>query len=620
METDWVLTAVLVHVLVLLQQELRPVSSLGPIRDTDKGKVQGVRVMANDKPVDVFWGIPFAKPPVGNLRFKHPSQIDRWEGVRNATARPNSCVQGMDYFFGNFSGALAWNPNTKIDEDCLYLNVWVPQISPSNSLKAVMVWIYGGGFYSGTSTLDIYDGKYLAAENDVIMVSLNYRVGALGFLNLNTHEARGNAGLMDQRMALEWVQRNIEYFGGSPHNVTIFGESAGAVSVGLHLLSSLSRGLFNRAILQSGAPQINWATYSAEEGRTRSRRLAGILGCNLDDTDTEIVNCLRRVEPMLFVANEFNVVNGIMQFPFVPVVDGFFLTETPLEYLRSERFKKTPLLLGSNAQEGTWFLVYENEELFNLNTESLITEENMDLVMESLFFYHPQHPSLLNKFGKEAIIFQYTDWANPLDQASRRDRIAHAVGDYHFVCEVNELCDRYAQNGQRVFSYWFDHRSSINPWPKWMGTLHGDEIHFVFGMPLNPDLGYTEEERQLSRKMMRFWSNFAKTGDPNRGPNEMSMQEWPEYQPFERQYLNLSAELMKTGWQPHHRGVRATECAFWHHYLPNLVAGTSDMSTMEKEWKQEFHEWKTRYIVDWKNQFDNFLNNYEKRLKTCGMP
>jgi acetylcholinesterase len=200
--------------------------------------------------------------------------------------------------FGNFSGALIWNPNTPAKEDCLYLNVWVPRTHPPYQHKAVMVWIFGGGYYSGSSTLKIYDGKYLAAENDVIVVSMNYRVGALGFLNLNTPEARGNAGMMDQRMALEWVQRNIGYFGGSPHNVTIFGESAGATSVGLHLLSPLSRGLFTRAILQSGAPQINWATYSVTEGRRRSKALARSLSCDPPDhdySDGDIVDCLRKV-------------------------------------------------------------------------------------------------------------------------------------------------------------------------------------------------------------------------------------------------------------------------------------------------------------------------------------
>ncbi|KAL8593931.1 hypothetical protein ACOMHN_032351 [Nucella lapillus] len=540
MEADWPgILLMLIQALVLLQEVTSSSGSYAPIMSTDKGRVRGKRETANGKVVDVFWGIPFAKPPVGELRFRHPEQIDRWEGVWNATVQPNSCMQLVDDFFGNFTGAMVWNPNTPLSEDCLYLNVWVPRTNPPYRHKAVMVWIYGGGYYSGTSTLDIYDGKYLAAENDVIVVSFNYRMGALGFLNLQPPEAPGNAGMMDQRMALEWVQRNIEYFGGSHKNVTIFGESAGATSVGLHLLSSLSRGLFTRAILQSGSPQNDWATYSAEEGRRRSRHLASIFGCNLDQHDRHIVDCLRTVKAEQFPPHEFSVVKGIVQFPFVPVVDGTFLTDTPMEYLRSGRFKKTPILLGSNSEEGTWFLVYENGHLFNLSTESLLSEENMIDAVDNLFKFHPQNPTLLNKFGKEAIIFQYTDWANPWDEASRRDRIVQAVSDYHFVCEVNELSDWYAQSGQSVYLYWMDHHSTVNPWPEWMGTLHGDEIYFVFGVPLKPGLGYSEREKELSRKIMKFWTNYAKTGDPSREPGQLSMQEWPDYRYNERPYLNL---------------------------------------------------------------------------------
>ncbi|KAK7486471.1 hypothetical protein BaRGS_00022272 [Batillaria attramentaria] len=719
MEVECFISVFLVTLLSLMQ-DLPFASGYGLIVDTDKGKVQGKTIYANDKKVDVFLGIPFAKPPLGDLRFKHPEQIDKWEGVKNATVQPNTCVQGYDSTFGNFSGSMMWNPNTKVSEDCLYLNVWVPRTNPPYKNKAVMVWIYGGGFYSGSVTLDIYDARYLAAENDVIVVSMNYRVGVLGFLVLNTPGARGNAGMMDQRLGLEWVQRNIGYFGGNPHNVTIFGESAGASSVGLHLLSSLSRGLFNRAILESGAPQAKWVTFTAEEGRTRSRRLAHEqLGCDKSASDAEILQCLRNIPGKQFYENEFNVVNGIVQFPFLPVIDGFFLTESPSQYLKSGRFKKAPLLLGSNSHEGSWFLVYEAPDYFKIDSQSLIKEEDMEVIIESLFLYHPHFktpPTIINQFGRDAIIFEYTDWVNPKDDASRRDRISLAVGDYHFVCEVNALADRYAQSGQRVYNYWFQHRSSVNPWPAWMGTLHADEIMFVFGLPLDPARGYSEEEKQLSRKMMRFWTNFAKTGyGIQRTTSNILKAQLPKVD--SRLMLRKSGVFRVSndpatittqhrcsqGSEPRPRGVIYARVARvsasrekipqpefghvadwmaaitqrgsgkavrvlatipphacgWHHSstdpegiiqeiidrskLPprsplgaahaflfsitpadmqetKRIPETSDITSMEKEWKVEFHEWKTRYIVDWKNQFDNFLNNYEKRLKTCGVP
>jgi len=193
-----------------------------------------------------------------------------------------------------------WNPNTEMSEDCLMVNVWVPDDGGSrharrrkNEKKPVMVWIFGGGFYSGTTTLDVYNGQILAAEYDVVIVSIGYRVGALGFLCLDHPSAPCNMGLFDQLMGLEWVQRNIGAFGGDVNNVTLFGESAGSVSVSLHLLSPLSRDLFHRAILQSGSANMPWATTSKAEGKLRSEELAiTYLGCSrTEDMQVTFTSC-----------------------------------------------------------------------------------------------------------------------------------------------------------------------------------------------------------------------------------------------------------------------------------------------------------------------------------------
>lgn len=160
-------------------------------------------------------GIPYAQPPIGALRFRHPRPIEKWSGVLNTTERPNSCVQIIDTVFGDFSGAEMWNPNTQLSEDCLYINVFVPHPRPKN--MPVMLWIYGGGFFQGTSTLDVYDYKTLATEESIILVSIQYRVASLGFLYLGTADAPGNTGLMDQYMAIKWVKDNIGYFGGGTY-------------------------------------------------------------------------------------------------------------------------------------------------------------------------------------------------------------------------------------------------------------------------------------------------------------------------------------------------------------------------------------------------------------------
>lgn len=168
---------------------------------TDKGKVRGFTLEApSGKKVDAWFGIPYAKPPVGPLRFRHPRPIDRWEGIMNATSPPNSCVQIVDTVFGDFPGATMWNPNTPLSEDCLYINVVVPR--PRQKKLPVMLWIFGGGFYSGTSTLDVYDHRTIVSEENVIVVSMQYRVASLGFLYLDIPEAPGNAGLLDQNLAL----------------------------------------------------------------------------------------------------------------------------------------------------------------------------------------------------------------------------------------------------------------------------------------------------------------------------------------------------------------------------------------------------------------------------------
>lgn len=211
--------------------------------------------------------IPYAKPPTGDLRYRHPRPADHWTGILNATQQPNSCVQIVDTAFGDFVGADMWNPNTEMSEDCLYVSVFVPHPRPKKS--PVMLWIYGGGFYQGTSTLDVYDYKTLAAEENIILVSIQYRVANLGFLFLGTPDAPGNAGLFDQNLALRWAHDNIHYFGGDPTRITLVGESAGAVSVSMHLLSAKSHDLFQRAILESGSPTAPWAIIPRKEAILR---------------------------------------------------------------------------------------------------------------------------------------------------------------------------------------------------------------------------------------------------------------------------------------------------------------------------------------------------------------
>ncbi|CAG2107199.1 unnamed protein product [Medioppia subpectinata] len=529
---------------------------------TNKGYVRGITLdTITGKKVDAFLGIPFAKPPVGRNRFKHPKPIDPWTNIFNATERPNSCYQLNDTTFGDdFPGTVIWNPNTKLSEDCLYLSIWRPRPRPTNA--AVLVWIYGGCFYSGSISLDIYDGRVMAAEQNIIVVSINYRLANLGFLffeNSRT-EAPGNAGIFDQIMALQWIKDNIHNFGGNPDNITLFGESAGATSISFHLISPLSRHLFSQAILQSGAPTVPWGLVSHHELTLRGLRLAEAVGCPHDPKNQDaVVECLRGADPWELVSNESGNF-GVVEFPFVPIIDGTFLDEPPDVSLANKDFKKTRLLLGSNTEEGTYFIIYYLTDLFKRVEDVYLTREDLIKSVKELNPY-------VNRMGQEAIIFEYTDWLNPEDTIKNRDAVDKMVGDYHFTCHVNELASRYAAAGNDVYMYYFTHRTAQSPWPKWMGAIHGDEISYVFGEPLNPRFQFTPEERRLSEQMMTYWANFAKTGNPSISMNgQWSHTYWPIHTVHGKEYLTLAINNTEIG-----RGPRAKQCAFWQQYLPQLI-------------------------------------------------
>lgn len=548
---------------------------------TTKGLIRGQRVhTVTGKFVDQFLNIPYAKPPVGKYRFKHPRPMDPWTNIYNATTQPNSCYQLNDTTFGeDFPGTVMWNANTKLHEDCLNLNIWVPHPRPQNS--AVLVWIFGGGFYSGTTALGLYDGKILASEENIILVSINYRVTNLGFLYFEKarHEAPGNAGMFDQLMALQWIRDNIRYFGGNPNNVTLFGESAGAVSISYHLLSPLSRNLFHQAILQSGAPTMPWGIVDTKKLNHRGLLLAEAVGCPHDEAQIELViECLRNTDPWDLVNNETNENFGVVEFAFTPIVDGVFLDDLPENLLENKDFKKTKLLLGSNTEEGTYFIIYHLTDLFKNSEDVYLTREDFK---KSVFELTPN----MHRVGQEAIIYEYTDWLNPDDPIKNRDAIDKIVGDYHFTCHVNKLANKYAAVGNEVYMYYFTHRSTQNPWPKWMGTMHADEINFIFGEPLNPLYGYNRDEVRLSKQMMSCWANFAKTGyvclpieniqfiqfvvyrNPTLDENGIwSQLHWPLYTTYKKEYLTFATNTSAIG-----RGPRTKQCAFWQNYLPQLI-------------------------------------------------
>lgn len=564
---------------------------------TKTGRVRGLSLPVLGGTVTAFLGIPYAQPPLGKLRFKKPQPLSKWPGIHNATKYASSCYQIIDQTFPGFQGSEMWNPNTNLSEDCLYLNVWVPAPKPKNA--TVMVWVYGGGFQTGTSSLPVYDGKFLARVERVIVVSMNYRLGALGFLALpGNSEAPGNMGLFDQQLALQWVQRNIAAFGGNPKSVTLFGESAGSASVSLHLLCPQSYPLFTRAILQSGSSNAPWAVKSPEEARNRTLTLAEFAGCSKEN-ETEMIKCLQNKDPEEILLNQRFVLpsDSLLSINFGPTVDGDFLTDMPHTLLQLGQVKKTQILVGVNKDEGTSFLVY-GAPGFSKDNDSLITRREFQ---EGLNMYFPGVSSL----GKEAILFYYVDWLGDQTPEVYREALDDVIGDYNIICPALEFAKTFSDLENNAFFYYLEHRSSKIPWPEWMGVMHGYEIELVFGLPLERRANYTRAEEILSRSMMKFWANFAKYGDPNGTQSNSTM--WPVFTSTEQKYLTLNIEKPRINSK-----LRAPQCQFWKLFFPKVLEMTGNIDETEQEWKAGLHRW-SNYMMDWRNQF----NDYTSKKESC---
>ncbi|XP_071449343.1 acetylcholinesterase-like [Hetaerina americana] len=561
----------------------RPDAAEGPrsrpldhmVVETATGLVRGYSKTVLGREVHVFTGIPFARPPVGERRFRRPEPAEPWDGVWDATKLPNSCYQERYEYFPGFEGEEMWNPNTNISEDCLYLNIWVPakfRRGDGRDRASLLVWIYGGGYMSGTSTLDVYDADMMAAAEEVAVASMQYRVGAFGFLYLGIDEAPGNAGLFDQALAIRWLKDNAAAFGAEPESLTLFGESAGGGSVSIHLISPVSRGLARRGIMQSGTVNAPWSHMTAERAFAVARSLIKDCGCENATTSgplpegpgggrgeaeaaavAELMECMRSVEPKTISVQQWNSYWGILGFPSAPTIDGVFLPKHPLELLKEGDFGQTEILIGSNQDEGTYFILYDFIEHFQKDGPSFLQRDKFLDIINKIFKERTQ-------LEKDAIVFQYTDWEHVSDGYLNQKMIGEVVGDYFFVCPTNHFAQTFAEHGMNVYYYFFTQRSSTSLWGEWMGVMHGDEIEYVFGHPLNTSLEYSASERELSRRIMHYYGRFARTGKPV--PNDVN---WPIYSRNQPQYFIFNAQKNGTG-----KGPRATSCAFWNQFMPLL--------------------------------------------------
>ncbi|XP_062979554.1 cholinesterase-like [Elgaria multicarinata webbii] len=493
---------------------------------TSSGPIKGKQVHAGSSSVTAYLGIPYAEPPMGKLRFQKPLPHQPWSQVLEATSFGNACPQ---FIFTNFPEADLCAANRPLSEDCLFLNIWVPHPRPS-SPTLVLAWIHGGsGFLTGTASLDMYNGAFLAAYENVVVVSINYRLGALGFLSLPP-DVPGNMGLMDQQLALKWVQENAAAFGGDPTRVTIFGQNAGAASVGLHLLSPSSQSLFARVVLQSGTPNMVWAWRSPEEAKQRSLAFGHLLGCT-EDGDAALLSCLQEKDAKEFGQHELSMtVERVLDIPFLPVTDGEFLPDEPQKLLEAGRIQHKPVLIGVTSDEASAFVPY----FFPHVNDGLITWEQL-LKATGMMVQNPTEKDV------QAVALKYSEE----DSGPGRYRwaMSQSFSDYFFVCPAAEFAAKVREAGNPLYFYSFRHHTSGSVWPEWVGAPHGAEIPYVFGT-LESVLGvnqtYTEAEAALSRRMMHYWAEFSRTGKPT--GSGASEEEWPLYNATQLNFFHLDTE------------------------------------------------------------------------------
>jgi para-nitrobenzyl esterase len=464
--------------------------ALSSIINTEGGKVEGTV----ENGIKVFKGIPFAAPPVGGLRWKAPQPAKPWEGVLKADKFAPACPQPM---------------KMEQSEDCLYLNVWTPA-NLANEKLPVMVWIHGGGFFVGNPSEPLYNGIEFARKG-VIFVSIAYRVGPLGFLahpDLSAespNKVSGNYGLLDQIEALKWVQKNISAFGGDPAKVTIFGESAGAISVSMLCASPLAKGLFRGAISESGG---NFGPV----GETRQDGIISLKGAEnsgvgfMERMGAKSIDELRKMDPQELFKDPASGIGG-----FWPNADGYVIPDDQYKLYEAGKYNDVNVIIGTNSDEGAMFAGPSEPDIYKKGIEG--------------------------RFGDFAgkILEMYPGDTKEQTQTSSADIFRETA----FAWPSWAWARLQSRTGKsKIFMYYFNQQQPKTPdLPanlNFRGAPHGADIRYVF--KYQDKNIYTEDDLKLGELMTTYWINFAKNGDPN-GEN---LTVWPEFKENNPSYMYLS--------------------------------------------------------------------------------
>lgn len=511
---------------------------------TRLGLIGGNKLSVVGKEVEEFRGIPYAAPPVGARRFLPPLPATPWEGTLDATSRRTGCPQLIL--------STIMTGDIEYTEDCLHLNVWSPT-SRKDDAAPVVAWIHGGGFTFGSASYDNYTGAAIAAFTGLVVVTFNYRLGALGFLNAESPHAPGNMGLLDQNLALRWIQENIAEFGGDPSRVTLFGQSAGAMSAHGHVLSPLSRGLFSRAIMLSGTLQTPDFVDAAHESINKGDAVATIVGCaggdrSLASQPEEVIACLRtRTADEIVLATSEAFPSKI--YPFLPTFHDEFLPRVPKVAIEKGFFNSVDLLMGVTEDEGVLSLIIPlREELLSDHLNNL--ERNV--VQRSL---HSVVSSWLKSEVKD-MVAKYVGDAP--DTSSLRRQYVDYLSDSVFNCPMHLAAEHHSSRNQSVYSYVFGHMSSKAALPSWIRTPHAFEMNYIFGTPLVHEEHFNAEDVAVSRMMLHLLRTFATTGVPEL-PHDKQWQKYTRESPVSvyLDYDNVTDIV----------GFRKEQCEAWRIYL-----------------------------------------------------
>ncbi|XP_062850371.1 neuroligin-2a isoform X6 [Trichomycterus rosablanca] len=571
-----------------------------PVVSTNYGKLRGIKKELNNEilgPVEQYLGVPYATPPIGDRRFQPPEAPGSWQEVRNATQFAPVCPQNLHgvlpeimlpvWFSDGLDVAATYIQNQS--EDCLYLNVYVPTEDGAHYFKQhkdtaqnnadgdedirdrrkkpVMLFIHGGSYMEGTGNM--FDASVLAAYGNVIVVTMNYRLGVLGFLSTGDQSAKGNYGMLDQIQALRWLNENIGQFGGDPERITIFGSGAGATCINLLILSHHSEGLFQRAIAQSGSAISSWSINYQPLKYTKI--LARKVGCSYTET-ADLVDCLRKKSFRELVDQDIQPAR--YHVAFGPVVDGDVVPDDPEILMQQGEFLNYDLLIGVNQGEGLKFVDDSGSE-----SEEGISAAAFDYTISNFvdnLYGYPEGKDIL----RETIKFMYTDWADRDNGEMRRKTLLALFTDHQWVAPAVATAKLHADYQSPVYFYTFYHHCQTETRPEWADAAHGDEIPYVFGVPMigATDLfpcNFSKNDVMLSAVVMTYWTNFAKTGDPNlpvpqdtkfihTKPNRFEEVIWTKFNSKDKQYLHI-------GLKPRIRdNYRANKVAFWLELVPHL--------------------------------------------------